>query len=55
MGKCTEQRRQVEGKWIRKVNILQKTVHIHVNATVMPVEATPGMGRWGDKEELWRK
>jgi hypothetical protein len=44
----------VAGKGGRRVNTLQKCVHIHVNAITIPVVTIPGIGGEEDKGECWR-
>jgi hypothetical protein len=41
------------GKSGRRVNIVQKCVHIYVNAKMISVETTSGVGGGGDKAEWW--
>jgi hypothetical protein len=47
VGVGTSGRGEVEGKGGRKVNIVQKCVHMYVNAKMIAVETIVGM-EWGE-------
>jgi hypothetical protein len=40
----------IMGKGVRRVNMVQKCVHMYVNAKMIPVKNTPGIGKGGKKE-----
>jgi hypothetical protein len=41
---------KVAGKGVRKVNMVQKLLHMYINAEMIPVETIPGM-RGGEIKE----
>jgi hypothetical protein len=42
------------GERSRRVNRVQKYVHMYVNTKMIPVETIPGIGMGWDKGEPWR-
>jgi hypothetical protein len=47
-------RGEVTGKRGRRVNTMQKCVHMYVNATMIPVEYIPEMGKGVGQRSAWR-
>jgi hypothetical protein len=49
LGRWSQWDGKVLGKGGRRVNVIQKCVHMYVNAKMIPTETVPGVGE-GDKE-----
>jgi hypothetical protein len=50
----TSGRGEVKRKGVRRVNMVQRCVHMYVDAEMVPVETIPEIGGGENKRKWWR-